>query len=355
MAVTYVQEPIFNAGSSPWTPTAFTPGAAGNCILAFALDGSGTGITINLTGTGTWSKQTPPGQFNDSAGDTWTVFANTNTTHTSQTVTVSGNSGDGMYVIAPEYSGVGSITGIAPTTRSSPGTGTNAILGAAQTVPTGGVLVALCMDLANSPSGSITTSGTARGGNNLGGTPVCVAEYSGSGGSITPAFTSPDGGSAAFIIVQFVLSPPATAAAFTSNSTQKATSSSTATTAIRPVSSARTVSAARGPLTSGGESLQTWNVGGGDLRREIITGPTVLDSTSGPEPCGTVHDIYPVNPGTSGSLTITDNGVEVFTIAAANITPGVVIPVGETCWHDITISAVPTGGEFGVSWQYHQD
>jgi hypothetical protein len=50
-------------------------------------------------------------------------------------------------------------------------------------------------------------------------------------------------------------------------------------------------------------------------------------------------------------LTITDNGVEVFTIAAADIVAGIPIPVGITCMHDITVSSMPTGGEYGVLWE----
>ena len=62
-------------------------------------------------------------------------------------------------------------------------------------------------------------------------------------------------------------------------------------------------------------------------------------------------NIYPIAAGSSGSLTITDNGVEVFTIASADIIAEVPIAVGVTCAHDVTISSVPTGGEFGVLWE----
>ena len=69
MTVTYVQEDIFGAGSSPWTSSAFTP-TAGNCLPTFVSDGNG-GHSFTISGTGTFSLLSPPGQFTDVANDTW--------------------------------------------------------------------------------------------------------------------------------------------------------------------------------------------------------------------------------------------------------------------------------------------
>lgn len=75
-------------------------------------------------------------------------------------------------------------------------------------------------------------------------------------------------------------------------------------------------------LGHGYMTLAQWNVGtaAGNAKRRIITAPTVLASVGvttigapGAEPCGTVVNIYPVAVGASGSFTITDNGVEIFT------------------------------------------
>jgi hypothetical protein len=230
-----------------------------------------------------------------------------------------GASGDGIAGVGTEYSGVGSIGSAASTLQIAPGTGAGAIQGSAVTVPAGSVLVAFVSDLSGSAN-TITAanSRTARASESGDRFNYAYAfgEWMGIGASVTPTFTATNDSN--FIVILFLLTP------------------------------------------SGPEPLSEWNVPNvGDSQRRVITGPITLASvlvganqlTPATGPAGTVINICPITVGTSGSFTITDNGVVVFTIDVGDIVEGVPIPVGKSCLHDITVSSVPVGGEYGVLWE----
>lgn len=199
-AATYVQTVTNWGESSPITSGNFTPNA-GDTILPVAWDGYGNAITIS--GTGTYSTLTPPGAFDDQGGDSWLTAANSSATATSQTITITATAEDPTLGWAIDYSGVTAISS-AKTLVTSPGTGTGAVAGSSVSVPTGSVLVAFCMDI--DTTGTLTTTGTSRGsGTSAGGEFSYVwGEWAGSGGNITPTFTTA-AGSDDFVVIQYLL------------------------------------------------------------------------------------------------------------------------------------------------------
>jgi len=212
MSVAFVNLQAPWNSSSPSASPSFTP-AALNLLLAYAFDASRNNATLGFSGTGSYTQLTPPGNFNDTAGDTHGVAYNPSSANSSQTVTISATGGDNMFGWVAEYSGVTvPPTSSTPSVRTAPGTGTGAVLGSAQNVNTGDVLVALCTNT----SGTTDTITPAGGGNNRGsgtivGGPLswCWADWAGSGGSITPSFTATNGAADKYIVTQILLSASA--------------------------------------------------------------------------------------------------------------------------------------------------
>lgn len=158
------------------------------------------------SGTGTYSILTPPGQQFSNFIALATAL-NSSATAGAQTVTVSSNSsGDFSVGMALEYSGVSSVSS-SETLPNTPGTGAGAIQGTAVTVPTGSILVAICLDN-HSTTVPTATAGTSRGSGVVATSfGYAIAEYAGAGSSITPSFTSAAGGTSQFSVVQWVLTP----------------------------------------------------------------------------------------------------------------------------------------------------
>lgn len=179
---------------TPWGSAAatavsgsFTP-TAGNSLIVFENTFGQAAATLTCTGTGTYTQLSPPGNLSDSDTDTHGAFRNPACSGGAQTITVGSVAGTSLQGWAFQYSGVASFVG-AGNVRNAPGTGVGAILGTAVVVPVGGILIALCVDVAG--AGTLSSpSGTNRGSGTNNGVHYCVTEYTGAGASITPSFTN---------------------------------------------------------------------------------------------------------------------------------------------------------------------
>lgn len=244
MTVAFVQTvtPWFNFGTNSSTSASFTAGS-GNALVAVCTNGSNA--TNSVSGSSSaFSILTPPGQHPDLGNDLDICVASLPCVGGSQTCTFSSTTA-GRVGWLWEYSGVSTVTAAA-TDVASPGTGSGAIHGAAVVVPSGGILLAMCTDVfstgvISSPTGTTRGSGTTAGG----AVNYCATEYSGTGASITPSFTTASG-SDSFVIFQWLLSPSgggsssitATAVAITVTG-NTATASQATSDVIIPVSSWR--------------------------------------------------------------------------------------------------------------------
>jgi hypothetical protein len=179
----------WGAGSAaPQSSSSFTP-VAGNLLLAFNIDvatgGANTGFTtLNL-----------PGQFNNAGGDT--DFASYKTAAAgAQTITSTGTQ---VWGDAFEYAGAGTPTSIAGVNRTT----TTAPSGTATVVPVGYVLVAYCQDFSGGNTITPTGAGVMLSQVTSGSGSWCVAEWAGTGGSITPAFSAVT--NSGFAIIQVLI------------------------------------------------------------------------------------------------------------------------------------------------------
>lgn len=210
MAVAFVSTVTQWGSASAVTSSAsgsFTP-TVGNAVPAYELESGSSGVTLSITGTGVYSRAIA--QFNPSGTFLAFAAANLNVAGSAQTVTVNSTVAEKLDGWAFQYSGVVSASG-SSATRVNPGTGAGAITGNAVNVPTGGVLLALCIGsistTISSPSGTSRSSGTATVGAGVG---WAVTEYAGAGANITPTFTdSTNGGAATYAVLQILLSPQA--------------------------------------------------------------------------------------------------------------------------------------------------
>ena len=202
MSVAWYQTITPWSAGSPATSGSFTA-VAGDALLVFCMDNAAGSRTITFSGTGTYSRLD---SWNDSVADTEAIGANSSASSGSQTMTVAATSGDGMWGWAYEYSGVASISGTI-NEADSPGTGTGAITGTSVTVPSGGILIALCVNVSGGSDAITSPSGTNRGSGANAGYTYCATEYAGTGGAIQPSFTSANGSDEDFVIMQFTLSP----------------------------------------------------------------------------------------------------------------------------------------------------
>jgi hypothetical protein len=204
MAASWAQTVTPWSTVSPSTSGAFTP-SAGSALIVIDLDTAATGRTLTCSGTGSFPQLNPPGAFNDANGNSLAMFTQLNCSGGSQTITVtSSTAGDLMASYAWEYSSVSSIDSGGAVSRATPGTGTGAIVGTAQTVATGDILLAYCQDVSGTGTAITSPSGTNRG-SGVNETNFCVTEYAGAGGSITPSFTSSSGGTDNFDVMQLVI------------------------------------------------------------------------------------------------------------------------------------------------------
>ncbi len=207
MAIAFDQEITGTAGTqgnSPLSSPSFTPAAAGEVALVCALDQTQNGTaTMTITGTG--------GSFTNINFD-YSGSASTSQAYclalsgAAQTVTAA-DSGAYVLLVGILYSGVGSLT-TSHVVRTAPGTGTGAITGNSVVVPTGSVLIAICIDTGDN-STIVNANGTLRGGGN-GSAFYVTTEFDGTGVAVTPEFTdATNGATDLYIVVQFLLSPPA--------------------------------------------------------------------------------------------------------------------------------------------------
>lgn len=205
MSVAFVQTvtPWTSGGSS--SPSGSFTAGTGNALIAGCIN-SGN-VTNSVAGSlSTFSILTPPGQHLDAGNDLDVCAVALPAIAGSQTCTFSSSTAI-RFGWLWEYSGASAVTALA-TDRSTPGTGSGAITGTGVTVPTGGILLALCVDVIN--AGAITSpTGTTRGSGALSGVNYCATEYSGTGATITPSFTSSAGSADSFVILQWLVSPVA--------------------------------------------------------------------------------------------------------------------------------------------------
>lgn len=200
MSIAFQQTSSFSA-ASPATSGSFTPAVPGSLLMVFAQDGAG-GNTPSYAGTGTWS---PVGvsvalpAANESSG------ANVSSTAGAQTVTVTASGGAFRCWFA-EYSGALLMSSFTAVQRITPGTGSGSILGSSVSVPSGSVLVAICIDV-SAVTAITTTNGTSRQSTSIGGQGYNFVDFAGAGSAIQPAFTSTGGATDTFNVVQAILTP----------------------------------------------------------------------------------------------------------------------------------------------------
>lgn len=209
---------VYNQWGNPTVQASITSGSAsvnsGDTTLAFGAEYVTSGAQPTISGTGgTFVDQ---GDFPHGADQTLlTCYTILSTTMGLQTVTVTAGSGtaamDGWALL---YTGVVGIASATDKRNVTPGTGAGAIVGNTVNVPTGSVLVALCMDLTQSSTSITNTAGTSRQSGNGASTATTfnITDYAGAGANITPAFTdSTNGGTHNYDVVQILLSPTAIA------------------------------------------------------------------------------------------------------------------------------------------------
>jgi hypothetical protein len=200
MTIAFKQLLPYASGSSPATTGSFTPNAAGDALIEFALNPSGNSA-ISFSGGSTWSSIASGINPDTAVGVSLPCAAG------AQTVTMTATSAN-FHSFGIEYSGVGSVSAPTPTFQVNPGTGTGAILGNAVTVPVGSVLLALCVNFDSGTNTITSPSGTNRGnGLTSDNFEFCITEYAGAGASITPSFTSADGATERFSVMQVLMTP----------------------------------------------------------------------------------------------------------------------------------------------------
>ena len=206
MSVSWLQTITPWANPSPVSSGSFTP-AAGDQIPVFALNGSGSGASITITGTGGYSSLASA--LNDSpTGKTLQPWANSSCSSGAQTITNTGTAGNAMYAWAFEYASAVSLSAT-HLVQANPGAGAGAILGTSVYTAAGAVLLAFCAALSTSAATLTSPSGTNRGSGTLATIiPYCVTEYTGAGANITPSFTCSVGASNRFYVAQILLTPP---------------------------------------------------------------------------------------------------------------------------------------------------
>jgi hypothetical protein len=206
MSITFNQAIAQWAGTPPVTSTSFTPNAAGDTIVLCSYVGA-TGYTATFTGTG--GTYTVSGTLDGTASSVSYGYC-LSVSSGAQTATVNSAAGFMDGVFALDYYGVGSISGVQATHNATPGAGTGACAGVSVSVATGSVLVAACLDLSSlGASETITSpSGTQRA-IQIGNVAYLAVDYAGSGGSIQPTFTCPDGATNDYMVVQWTLSSTA--------------------------------------------------------------------------------------------------------------------------------------------------
>lgn len=207
MAIAYVQSVAPWGGASPQTSASATT-TAGNALVVWGQETSTGGITVSASGSvdGAIASQVQGNTLNFNVA---AVLAKASITGGAQTITISSSTaGNSISGIGHEYSGVGSIGSAALSTSNAPGTGAGALLGTAVTVPTGAVLLAFAFDDSGGVTTITPTVGTQRETNTFTqGNTYTLAEISGTGASVTPAFTVGNG-TALYAVLQVLLLPP---------------------------------------------------------------------------------------------------------------------------------------------------
>jgi hypothetical protein len=227
MSIAFVKVVTPWSAASPAASGSFTPGGAGNTLLAVGIDFSTTGATLTFSGASSYTTPaTNPnglGGFGQSSPtNAWTAnvqqpnnFANYNGEAValgyslscaagSQTcsVTSSNGAGDTCMGNLAEYSGVGYVTygyGVLNTPASP---FTTLQIG----VPTNSVLVCLCV--ASNNTAITNNNGTSRGsGTTWNGSAYIWTEFTGANALVTPSFSSTASGSATMDIYYFLLTP----------------------------------------------------------------------------------------------------------------------------------------------------
>lgn len=200
MAVTFQQILPYNFGSGGFTSASFTPNASGDTLPIFCLNSATNDLVTAMTGSSTYSLDA--NRINP-AENVIHVLSCASGSQTYTTTCAGGTTRIWMI----DYSGVGAANNFNTAFTSNPGSGAGAILGTSVTVPSGSVLVAICVNN-NTGTNTITaTSGTTRqNGQTSDSWEFCITEYAGTGAAIQPAFTAGTGdGANGFAVMQMNL------------------------------------------------------------------------------------------------------------------------------------------------------
>lgn len=190
MAIAFVKEWLQWRTTSPASSASTTPGAAGNVLAVFGQNES-AGVITPSAAAGT--QVNPPALVVDGFGDSHAISVNLSLTAGAQVATLTGASGaQTLEGEGYEYSGVGNRSDGASGTRTPGSAAAGAIVDTAVVVAVGDVLVVNVKCVTALTTNAITpVGGTIRGhGENNSPFPTYVtAEFAGTGGSITAAFS----------------------------------------------------------------------------------------------------------------------------------------------------------------------
>lgn len=317
MAIAFqkVATPVWgNAGGSLTAVSAsFTPNVAGSTLLAISgIWWQGNPVkAATMAGSGaigSYTKLTTPGDVDDNSGDqfaAFTLIGSTASAQTDTTTTTATNMGVSWNHIW-EYSGVASVTASFKDTGNQ-ATGSTTVTGNAVTVPSGSVLVAYCVDV-NNGTGSATITPSASGGV----TPTtrdsatstaftggfCVAEYVGTGTSVTPTFTTNH--AEEHIVIQLLLTP---------------TGGPATTNLSFSISTANTVAIIKGVRKTLGASTANTLV----IKRGIAkTFPVSVATTTALSKAATRHLVLAIAVATSLSFSARRVFLQSFSVSTAN-------------------------------------
>lgn len=204
---------LFN-GTSPIVSAAFIPDP-NDLFFNFGVDGAtGTGTITQSSTNGAMTQITTlggSGNYNDGSSDTWSLWYRSGAAGSSSTVTVT----SGVHSCAglgADYRGVSAIGTVSVNKLTSPGTGAGSVTGTGAVVPAGSIMFAFAVGVSSSQNGgtlaAVATFNPSTRYNSvmIGTAPALLADYPGTGVSITPTFT-PSIGVGTYLVFQGILTP----------------------------------------------------------------------------------------------------------------------------------------------------
>lgn len=204
---------LFN-GTSPIVSAAFVPDA-NDAFFNFGVDGAtGTGTITQSSTNGAMTQITTlggSGNYNDGSSDTWSLWSRLGAVAASSTVTVTSGT-HACAGLGAVYRAVSAIGTVSVNKLVAPGTGAGSVAGTGVVVPAGSIMFAFAVGVSSSQNGgtlaAVATFNPSSRYNSvmIGTAPALLADYPGTGVSITPTFT-PNIGTGTYLVFQGILTP----------------------------------------------------------------------------------------------------------------------------------------------------